>query len=296
MKVFDIIVCPSCGSRVCRDGGSIVCSKGHSFDIASSGYVNLLPPGKSRNSHTGDDKIMIRARCDFLSLGLYDGISDAVAVIAAKHVACKNELVLVDAGCGEGYHICRIAQKLSDSAVSNVTAIGLDASKNGAATGAKRASKLGLSGSLRSDAQERVGVYFAAANIFAMPIADKSTDIIFSMFAPIPGEEAMRVLADDGALIVVSAGEDHLYELREVLYDEPRKGDGTVAVPSGFAVIDKAELKYRVHVPDNAALMNLFSMTPFFYRTPETGRKRLADTDSLDITVQIVIYVIKKGP
>ena len=114
-----------------RKDGSIVCENGHTFDIASSGYVNLLPPGKNKNSHTGDDKTMIKARCDFLSLGLYDGISDAAADAAIPHLPADESISVVDAGCGEGYHICRIADRLHEKTGRAVTAIGFDASKNG---------------------------------------------------------------------------------------------------------------------------------------------------------------------
>jgi hypothetical protein len=35
-------------------------------------------------------------------------------------------------------------------------------------------------------------------------------------------------------------------------------------------------------------------MTPFYYRTPESGRERLAKTPSLDIGVEADIYVFRK--
>ena len=47
-NVFDLIVCPVCGSRLEKNGGSLFCTgegRRHTFDIASEGYVNLLPPG-----------------------------------------------------------------------------------------------------------------------------------------------------------------------------------------------------------------------------------------------------------
>ena len=294
MALFDIVVCPSCGGRLHLSGSSIVCENRHTFDVASSGYVNLLPPGKNKNAHTGDDKTMIRARCDFLSLGLYGKISDAAADTALPHLSSKDSITAIDAGCGEGYHICRIADRLHEKSGRDVTAIGFDASKNGAMAGAKRSKSLGFGGSFMLEAQGSTSVFFAAANIFSMPAADRSADVIYSMFAPIPADEAMRILTDDGMLVVVAAGDDHLYELREVLYDEPRKGDGSVAVPDGFVITEHETVRYTAHVPDNTALINLFTMTPFYYRTPESGRRRLEETASLDVTVHTEIYLMKK--
>ena len=77
MRATDLLRCPVCGGRVDADGKTLYCTGGakrHSFDFASSGYVNLLPPGKSRNAHTGDDKSMISARARFLDKGYYDNV------------------------------------------------------------------------------------------------------------------------------------------------------------------------------------------------------------------------------
>ena len=35
-------------------------------------------------------------------------------------------------------------------------------------------------------------------------------------------------------------------------------------------------------------------MTPFYYRTPESGRARLSETASLDVQIEADIYVFRK--
>ena len=69
-----------------RDGGSLFCTgeRRHTYDIAKEGYVNLLPPGRAKNSHTGDDAEMVRAREEFLSGGGYDRYSREAAALAAE--------------------------------------------------------------------------------------------------------------------------------------------------------------------------------------------------------------------
>ena len=132
-NIFDVLVCPVCGSPLIRSGGSLVCkniNKSHTFDIASSGYVNLLPPGKKKNSHTGDNRDMVRSRLDFLSTGLYDKISDSVAELILKYASFDDELVLLDSGCGEGYHTCRICENLSQNVSSHILCAAFDASKH----------------------------------------------------------------------------------------------------------------------------------------------------------------------
>jgi len=40
--------------------------------------------------------------------------------------------------------------------------------------------------------------------------------------------------------------------------------------------------------------MNLFTMTPFYYRTPKEGRARLMATESLSVSVMADLYVFTK--
>ena len=248
--------------------------------MAASGYVNLLPPGKMNNAKTGDGKDMLRARVNFLSGGYYDIISNTVADIVDENIA-KDKLTVLDAGCGEGYHLCNITSKLMKH--KQVCAIGVDASKHGADMGAKTARF------------KKLPAFFAAGNIFSLPVAENSCDAVISMFAPIPAEETARVLRDDGVLVVVASGVHHLWEMRSIIYDEPRENTKGIKCPEGFVLQSETKVSEKVSLPDNETIMNLFTMTPFYHRCPTEGRERLGKTNSLDITVEAVIQTFKKA-
>lgn len=304
MNEFDYLICPLCKAPLEASGNTLVCrcaDRRHCYDIASSGYVNLLPPGKGKNARTGDEKDMIRARSEFLDRGLYAPLSEKLGEIIAD-ISEKNGLdciSVIDCGSGEGYHTCNMADTLVKKGIA-FTALGFDASKHGAAKGAKRAKKLfneykNCSDSKASATVSRSSVFFGAGNIFELPVKDGSIDFAVSMFAPIGGEEMLRILKDDGYLIVLSSGENHLYELREILYDSPRESSGNVTVPDGFHTVFEDVLTYKVNVPDNKALKDLFTMTPFYYRTSLEDKKKLDRIDSADMTVEVRYTVMKKG-
>ena len=266
MDFSPFLICPHCGGPLHREGASLFCDghtgRRHCYDIASSGYVNLLPPGKGGNAHTGDDGAMITARSAFLGGGYYDCISDAAAEIAWNALSHRRDcLTFCDAGSGEGYHTRRMACRLSEVSSLPTVGCGIDASKKGAAAGAKGCRNL----------PANVSLSFAAGNIFSLPVAEDSLDIVFSLFGP-----------------------RHLWELRCLLYDEPREGNAEAATPAGFILSDKQTVRRVVHIPDTAALQALFTMTPFYYRTPESGRMRLLNTPSLDVSIEADIYVFRK--
>ena len=131
MNIFDYIICPVCGGELHRETKSILCEKGHTFDVSKAGYVNLLPPGKEKNARTGDEKTMVKARVDFLGKNHYGRISDAAADMIKKHVRAEF-ISAADMGCGGGYHTCRIAERLG-----NCVMLGFDASKYAAECASK---------------------------------------------------------------------------------------------------------------------------------------------------------------
>lgn len=265
------------------EGASLFCrgERRHCYDIAKSGYVNLLPPGKKSNSKTGDDREMLKSRRDFLSGGFYDKISHTAAKVAIDNLPKKENIVFADAGCGDGYHALNIEKYYKNLGIDAVS-FGLEASKSGAELAAKLSKK------------ENSNSFFAAANIFDMPICDKSCDIVFSMFAPVPDSEAYRVLKDDGVLVVCSSGSYHLWEMREVLYGDPIISPPLDRTPEGFTLISNTQLKYTFTLDTPDLIRSLFTMTPFYWRCPKEGRERLLSLETLTVRCETEYNVYKK--
>ena len=67
---MSLFLCPICGQQLQREKGRYVCPLRHSYDIASAGYVHLLPANKKHSLVPGDDKQMAAARNRFLSGGM----------------------------------------------------------------------------------------------------------------------------------------------------------------------------------------------------------------------------------
>ncbi len=283
MKYTELLRCPLCHAEMASEGGCVYCGgeRRHSYDIAAAGYVNLLPPGKKSNAKTGDDREMLKSRREFLSGGYYDKISEAAAAAAFENLTQRESVIFLDAGCGDGYHALNIEKYFANIGVTAFP-IGLEASKKGAEMAAKFAKRVGSP------------AFFAAANIFDMPISDSSCDIVFSMFAPVADNEAHRVLKDDGVLVVCSSGSRHLFEMREVIYTEPRISPPLNRTPEGFEHIDHRSLSYRFTLESPELIAALFTMTPFYWRCPREGREKLLSLDTLTVRAETEYNVYKK--
>ena len=288
MDLTEYIRCPVCGNDVEREEKSLCCvggAKRHLFDFSSDGYVNLLSPGKGKNARSGDDKAMISARARFLDGGFYNALSQRIGrlISTLAENQGKSEVLFADCACGEGYHTCNILKTTAENSVLS-SALAFDASKYGVSYGVRRASRAKLS--------ERA--FFAAANIFSLPVKDSALDFALSIFAPVAWDEMKRVLKDDGYLIVASSGERHLYELRKVLYDEPRTASGEVNNPEFFSVVEQEIFSYPVSLLKNEDVKNLFYMTPFCYKTSKSDAEKLLSVDTLDVTVEVKLTVFEK--
>lgn len=267
-------ICPICKERLSKINNSYKCENNHSYDIASSGYVNLLNPGKRNNFKAGDSKEMVRARTAFFESDAYKPISTNLNRIISRY----GNNVIVDAGCGEGYYPLNIALEFSKSLV-----LGFDMTKFGCEHAAKKAR------------QENISyAFFAVANIFDLPLPNNYADVVVSLFAPVADKEFCRILKDDGYLIVVSAGINHLDGLKRILYKDLYLNEDKRANYENFSLIDVINLKYDTTILGNETIKNLFTMTPYYHRTSLEDKKKLEDVNSLSTTIEVNYLIYKK--
>ncbi len=220
-------------------------------------------------------------------------------------------LTHLDSGCGEGRHTVNMAQTFERVLGVPVICVGFDASKHGVQAAAKRYVRSGRglflteassSCDIRAVSDEACRALpvvasrpaFFTANIFSLPVADGCADVFTSLFAPLPEDEARRVLRVGGLLVICAAGARHLTQMREVLYDDPIPSGGGAAVPEGFETVGEKLIEYPLELSSSEEIMSLFTMTPFYHNAPSEGRARLEAKESLTVTVQVKCTVARR--
>ena len=273
-EIFNsILKCPVCGGRmsVTEDQKSVKCdglnskNKKHSFDFSSDGYLSFGVTG-------GDSKEAVAARRAFLSTRAYELAALPIRSFVKLFVPDCN--LLIDAGCGEGYYTSMLSE------VSENT-VGFDLSKFACAAGAKKAKKDGKSNLL-----------YATASVFELPLKDGCADAVTNIFAPCAEEEYKRILKPGGYLFVVGAGKEHLMGLKKAIYDDVYENGERADLPKNMEKVDciNAHYSWKIYGKDNIAA--LFSMTPYYWRTSEGDKEKLASLEELvtDIDFEINIY------
>ncbi len=270
-RVISLLKCPVCGAgmQADADGRVIRCcgARTHCYDVARSGYLNLTSPADG----VGDGKEAIRARTRFLGSGYYAPLCDTVNGLLCELGAAT----VLDAGCGEGYYTNRMD--------TGGTVVGVDLSRDGIDVAAKYAKQNGTHAA------------FFVGNLFKLPVLEGTIDAVTNLFAPCAEAEFSRVLRQNGSLLLVGAGERHLLGLKERLYDTPYLNPGRADLPLHMRLVKERRLSYEITVEGQEMIDALFSMTPYYWRTSESDRKRLKDLDVLSTEVDFNIYVFEKG-
>lgn len=267
--------CPLDSLPLTMQGDSLCCANQHSFDIARQGYANLLGAQDKRSRDPGDSKAMIAARHGFLEEGYYQPIADRLAEHLLPHL--EHAPLIVDAGCGEGYYLQQLRGRILDAGQSEPHLVGYDISKWAMQVAARRFPATWLVASNRN-----------------VPLADASADVVMDMFGFADFAAFARLLKPSGLLVRIKAGDDHLRELREIIYPEIKARDKSADGPVGFSRISTVRVCFEIVHLGQAALAELLLMTPHFFRASAHGKEQVAALSELTVSVDVSIDVLQK--
>ena len=265
------LICPICKKRLTDGNTGLFCPDGHSFDRARQGYVNLLPVQNKHSLMPGDAKDMLQSRRLFLDKGYYEPVCRTVGELLRKYCTAKSP-VIADIGCGEGYYTSMLARDYG------AVCIGADISKDAAKMACSR----------------NKDICWIVATASSLPVKEQSTDAVTAVFSLFLPDEYARILRPGGIVIEVTAGNDHLRELKELIYDEVFEQHKSPA-PCGdeFETAALESCRFTIE-PDQTDLLRLLMMTPHSRRMKREKSSSLELPDKLRLTVDCTIRVLRK--
>jgi 23S rRNA (guanine745-N1)-methyltransferase len=277
--------CPIDGlSLASQPGQPWRCPNGHSFDVAREGYCNLLVVQHKASLDPGDTATMVEARRRLLDSGIYtpiaDGVFDHIRALTASSTN-PAPLQVVDAGCGEGFYLARIAERAQRTEPPvDLQLAGTDVSK----------------WAVRAAAKRRLPVAWAVANNRHLPFMAGTVDLLLCLFGFPVWQGFQPVLAPAGRVLLVDPGPDHLAELRAVIYPAVNRSPVAnldQATAAGFVLETTTPLTYPATLTTPAQIADLLAMTPHAYRAPEAGRRALQALDQLTVTVDVQLRQLR---
>lgn len=268
--------CPLCASDFTEQGNSLVCTNGHTFDRAKAGYINLHPVQFKKSKSPGDDKTMLKSRQAFHGFNSYQPLMKKLVDIIQSHTESSADLVIYDAGCGEGSYLRYCCDALSND-TRKVAGYGSDIAKVAVELAAK---------SHKSQS-------FVVASSAQLPVKDQQLDVALQVFSPGKFEEYHRVLTDDGLLITVDPAERHLWTLKSMVYDAPREHKVETHDTELFELIADTRSQFTLTLTGEDHTLALMQMTPYYWKLSETKRQTML-AELAQVECDFAIRVWKK--
>jgi 23S rRNA (guanine745-N1)-methyltransferase len=263
-----------CGLPIERRDRVWVCPHGHSYDVARSGYVNLLQPQDRRSRLPGDSKAAVEARARLLARGIGRSLVDAVARRAAALDLGTDVPVVVDLGAGTGDALAAVG------AVRAIEGLGIDLSTPAAEHAARRFPRL---------------TWVVANADRRLPLLDRSVNLMLSLHARRNPLECARSLVAGGFLLAAAPAQDDLIELRAMVQGEALERDRADALVAEHApfleFVDRAHVREQRHL-ERESLRDLLRGTYRGERASASARvEALAD---MRVTLSSELLLFRK--
>ena len=263
--------CPYChDAMVSAENHSVVCKKGHRFNISKKGTLHLM----KQNANTDYDATLFQHRYERAQSGFFEPRLEAIL----PYRSADAEKFIVDIGCGEGSHLSWLSKYVQ------APLCGMDIAKEGIHQASVHFGNQAL---------------FFLGDLANLPFSDEFCGTLLNILTPSNYQEFMRVLAPGGSLIKVIPGNDYLAQLRQQLYrSNPEKqtysnADIIERVQSECRQVTFEEVRYTVNLTD-ATYRHLLEMTPLYWGATPEDKAYSNEHPLATVTVHYIIAVVKK--
>lgn len=261
-----------CPHALVREGSTWRCASGHAFDVARSGYVNLLQPQDRKSAEPGDTRESVESRAALLARGIGRGVVDAVLDRVRMLRVPGEPTVVVELGSGTGEAVGTL------SSDAGIVGVGLDLSTAAATLAARHFPSVTW---VVTNADRR------------LPLRDQSTDLVLSINARRNPAECHRILAPHGRLIVAIPAAEDLVELRAFVQgsavERDRVADLVAEHSRWFEVVERETVRQRIDL-DRESLLRLLSGTYRGSRRSVSARVDALDRLHVTLASDIVVF------
>lgn len=245
------------------------CKNGHSYDLSSEGYINLVRHAVKTNY----SRQMFKSRKNITQKGFFKPLVDRLGPEIIKRKNDCKSLTILDAGCGEGTLFHQLKEKLSANFVK-INSAGTDISKEG----------------IKLASRDYPDTLWMVSNLADLPVVDNSADVIINLLAPANYSQFRRILAPGGILLKVIPGKEYLKELRELFAVSSHNCDNmpppTLSLfEKHFQGFESTHIQRKIHI-DEETLPDLLEMTPLLWNISD---KKIKLHEVREVTIDLYL-------
>ena len=291
-KCITFLSCPIDGHDMKLSDKTIYCTSGHSFDISREGYINMLTSKKRFHENVGDNKEMLLSREHFLEKGYFDFLSEEINRIIIKHLRKGYEdekekqhasSCVLEVGSGTAFYLKNLKTEIEKELLRNdFCYFGTDVSKEATKLSAKKYKDIS---------------FLVADTDFNIPFKNEVAKILLNIFSPRNSREFVRLLKNNGLLIVVIPNNNHLNELIDELgligIEKDKKEHLLTMFNELFKKVDERDCEQKL-LMDSDSVVDIVKMGPSYKYVDNRMIQKIRNMGSIKITASFNISLYTK--
>ena len=277
--IISPLICPTCAQPLHQHDASkgLYCDAKHHFDRLAQGYYPLVKV-KAKTPQSSVSRQQMRARQFLLQSGVFQPLVDTLKQLMLSLTTDKKQVNWLDYQCGDGYYLAQIhAFLVSQQQADNVSTWGVSDAENALFA----ASKL----------QSPACLIFSALK--ALPFADNSIDIVTLFDAPIKGQECIRILKDDGRIVLVQPSHQHLWQIKQQVYPDLVEKPFQINIPKRLSIDTQECVSFDINVSGDQAL-GLLDSSLFAWRANDELRHQIKAKSIDGLKCEFDVLVLKQ--
>lgn len=274
------LLCPVCSAPLNQHQASagFYCDNKHHFDKHPNGYWPLLSNVKGKSKPQVESRQQMRGRHFLLETGLFAPLIKQLQAVLLDLCASNSdaELQHIDYQCADGYYLRQLVPALVEAKVS-CQHWGITDAENAIFAAAKSETPANL----------------LLLALKKLPFASQSVDIVTVLDSPLKGKECIRILKDDGRIVLLQPGIRHLWQIKQQVYPDLVEKPLQLNLPNDVEIEAQQQVVFTQSVTGEQAL-TLLDMSVFGWRANDQLKHQVKSTAISELEFDWQIITLKK--
>lgn len=272
------LLCPVCAAPINQHQASMgfYCDNKHHFDKHAQGYWPLLSNTKTKPQVLSRQQM--RGRHFLLESGVFAPLITQLqtTLLNVLNAARKEVFEHLDYQCADGYYLRQLVPAVAEAGV---------ACEHWGITDAENA--------IFAAAKAETPAKLILAALKKLPFATQSIDVVTVLDSLLKGKECIRVLKDDGRIVMLQPGVRHLWQIKQQVYPDLVEKPLQLNLPNELEIESQQQVSFTQSVAGEQAL-TLLDMSVFGWRANDELKHQIKATAISELEFDWQIITLKK--
>ena len=274
------LLCPVCSASLKQHQASLgfYCENKHHFDKNPNGYWPLLSNTKAKAKPQAESRQQMRGRHFLLESGLFTPLIKQLQIVLQDLYSSGGgtQIQHIDYQCADGYYLRQLVPAFTDANIS---------CQHWGITDAENA--------IFAAAKAETPAHLLLLAMKKLPFASQSVDLVTVLDSPLKGKECIRILKDDGRIVLLQPSNRHLWQIKQQIYSDLVEKPLQLNLPNDVEIVAQQQVAFTQSVTGEQAL-TLLGMSVFGWRANDQLKHQVKSTAISELEFDWQIITLKK--